>query len=650
MSTQTPNVVTTSKPSSQNCSRPASVSSYSPTTYGSRPSSQYSTASGNSNYTDYDELSTTSSTLSLAKSRMSADKKILESQISFDFPICPESLWNKRRKNHRVTKRITNKLPMDICDNGNSDPVSAATFSPAEEESKSSTTVPEPKCSTDINNEKEKDKASNLTDKRNRIINEILTTERTYVTSLRTLLTIFADPLLDSAKTNNPILPKNVIQSMFSNIWDIMNVNEEFLRQLEERLASSDPECIQVGDIFTRMAPFLRSYSFYSKNFNTALQVISAQMNKSPTFDQFLRDASARPDCKGLSFQAYLIMPVQRIPRYRLLLEDLLKKTPPLHPDHLNINTALKIIADVALFVNEQIRQHEMFIEMLDIQNKIVGFNEPLITPTRRLLKRGNINKVCRKRNQPRLFFLFNDMLVYVSPMLLSQEKYLFHRKVDLQNCDVADAEDAATIRNMFQIISRDKSFAVFTDTEVEKREWMESIRKAISAIRHNSPNLEDSFRTLNRTNMSTGISQSSSQKVIKQFLAPVWVPDSASDTCVVCCLKFSVLKRKHHCRYCGNIVCGSCSTKSFSVLTENTSMRVKPFRCCDTCFEILPAIESAPDIATIPNDAQQTLLAKDSVDDSVLRLRHSETWNILHNVSICAEGMDEEEWRWQIE
>ena len=47
----------------------------------------------------------------------------------------------------------------------------------------------------------------------------------------------------------------------------------------------------------------------------------------------------AEPHMGGLTLAAYLLEPVQRLPRYIMLLGDLLKRTSFLHPDH----TALKV-------------------------------------------------------------------------------------------------------------------------------------------------------------------------------------------------------------------------------------------------------------------------------------------------------------------
>ena len=38
-----------------------------------------------------------------------------------------------------------------------------------------------------------------------------------------------------------------------------------------------------------------------------------------------------KPECANLDLMGYLITPVQRLPRYKLLLEDLLRNTPEDH-------------------------------------------------------------------------------------------------------------------------------------------------------------------------------------------------------------------------------------------------------------------------------------------------------------------------------
>ncbi len=39
----------------------------------------------------------------------------------------------------------------------------------------------------------------------------------------------------------------------------------------------------------------------------------------------------------------------------------------------------------------------------------------------------------------------------------------------------------------------------------------------------------------------------------------PQWIPDAVSSDCYRCNAKFTTLRRKHHCRTCGQIFCSKC-------------------------------------------------------------------------------------------
>ena len=43
------------------------------------------------------------------------------------------------------------------------------------------------------------------------------------------------------------------------------------------------------------------------------------------------------------------------------------------------------------------------------------------------------------------------------------------------------------------------------------------------------------------------------------------WTPDKSSNVCLSCSSKFTTTNRRHHCRTCGELVCGSCSSKQLS-------------------------------------------------------------------------------------
>jgi len=62
-------------------------------------------------------------------------------------------------------------------------------------------------------------------------------------------------------------------------------------------------------------------YTQYIINFDTAAAEIDRQEKKNKKFSDFLEKTYNSPACaNGQRFLAFLILPVQRIPRYQLLL------------------------------------------------------------------------------------------------------------------------------------------------------------------------------------------------------------------------------------------------------------------------------------------------------------------------------------------
>ncbi len=85
---------------------------------------------------------------------------------------------------------------------------------------------------------------------------------------------------------------------------------------------------------------------------------------------------------------------MQRIPRIRLLLQDLLKHTPKDHPDAPPLKEALGMISRIADFVNETLREHASVERMAEIQRALLGYGQSLFIPGRRFIRMGRIQKV----------------------------------------------------------------------------------------------------------------------------------------------------------------------------------------------------------------------------------------------------------------
>lgn len=65
------------------------------------------------------------------------------------------------------------------------------------------------------------------------------------------------------------------------------------------------------------------------------------------------------------------------------------------------------------------------------------------------------------------------------------------------------------------------------------------------------------------------------------------WTPDSMTTKCKGCSREFSMTRRKHHCRHCGEIFCKNCS-EQVAPLPNEQGQLTKPVRVCDGCWDIL--------------------------------------------------------------
>lgn len=213
---------------------------------------------------------------------------------------------------------------------------------------------------------------------------------------------------------------------------------------------------------------------------------------------------------------------------------------------------------------------------------------QPLTVPGRVLVGEGILTKACRKKPKPRQFFLFNDLLVYGN-IILNKKKYNKQHIIPLEDVKLQTLEDDGLYRNGWLICTRGKSFAVYAATATEKQEWMAHIDKCI--------------RDLLQKSGKTAASEH----------AAVWVPDSEANTCMVCRKsQFTIMNRRHHCRKCGAVVCGACSSRKYLLPSQSS----KPLRVCDSCYETLTKIDDKGNVNVTDGKPSDSSGEDDSDDE----------------------------------
>lgn len=406
---------------------------------------------------------------------------------------------------------------------------------------------------------------------------ELLTTERSYVAILHLIDQVFHFRIDQENRAHN-MFPQEVIPQMFSNIKSIYQFHHDFLLpQLEARMTNWDQEA-KIGDIMKNFAPFLKLYTEYVKNFDNAMNIISAMAAKYQRFVAVMDEIHRMPECGNLTLSHHMLSPIQRIPRYELLLKDYLKKLPDDSDDKEDTEKALHLVSTAANHANEAMKKIDKFKELLEVQEKISGALD-LVSPTRELLKEGKIVKISTRSgdHQERYLFLFSDLLLLCSSRLLPagiSAAYRLRAKFWLEDTQILEGDDLLT-ENTFYLRDSHKNVELYTQTVEEKTSWLDALCTAIEELYKR----KSSFKL--GTECSSPVDMQKPPKYIKMDVI---------HKCMDCRASFGVIKRKHHCRACGMVVCGKCSNQKYPLQFEDN----KPSRVCRTCYQKLIQQRSA--------------------------------------------------------
>ncbi|XP_033824528.1 FYVE, RhoGEF and PH domain-containing protein 6-like [Periophthalmus magnuspinnatus] len=408
------------------------------------------------------------------------------------------------------------------------------------------------------------------------IATEIMTSENVFVNVLKLLHVDFRNAVFAAShNSGKPVIEDQVLDQILFYLPQLYELNQQLLNELQQRVATWG-ENSKVADIFVKKGAFLKMYSNYIREFDKNVTLLDEQIKKNPAFAAVVREFEASPRCANLALKHYLLKPVQRIPQYQLLLTDYLKNLLEDSADYKDTQEALVIVKEVANHANDIMKQGDIFQKLIQVQCRLIG-NHEIVQPGRVFLKEGVVNKLSRKTMQPRMIFLFNDMLLYTIPVQSGQFKV--KKMLSLAGMKVKKPSLEA-FQNEFIIESVERSFICSASSATEREKWLEAFSTAISDFTKKKTSFIPG-KTSDKVEIEIGAALGSK--------APIWIPDPRATMCMICTCEFTLTWRRHHCRACGKVVCQSCSTNKYRL----KYLKGQWARVCDQCFVVLQKQEN---------------------------------------------------------
>uniref|UniRef100_A0A8C6KYC8 FYVE, RhoGEF and PH domain containing 4a n=1 Tax=Nothobranchius furzeri TaxID=105023 RepID=A0A8C6KYC8_NOTFU len=448
------------------------------------------------------------------------------------------------------------------------------------------------------------------------IASELLHTEQAYVGRLALLDEEFCAKLMEEAHKGT--FPVDVVKNIFSNICSIHAFHSQFLLpDLEKRMGEwrSKP---RIGDILQKLTPFLKMYAEYVKNFDHAMDLLKHWNDRSPQFKSIIQEIQSQEICGSLTLQHHMLEPVQRVPRYEMLLKDYLKKLPQDDPDRRDAEKSLEIIATAATHSNSAIRKSEILKKLMEIY-EMLGEEEDIVHPSNEFIKEGHILKLSARNTSATesYLFLFNNMLLYCVPKFsLGGPKYTVRSRIGIDGLKVKETINK-DYPHTFQVSGKERTLELQACSEQDKADWIEAVQKTIEIFQQKNESFKSALKEAEEV---------SEAELGKR--APCWIRDNEVTMCMRCKEPFNAItRRRHHCRACGHVVCWKCSEYKAQLEYDGNKMN----KVCKDCYLVLMGKE-------ITEDKKKGILEVEAgqiADSSIIcgYLQHSEKSKIWQKV-----------------
>nr|CDJ80886.1 Dbl homology (DH) and Pleckstrin homology domain containing protein [Haemonchus contortus] len=418
---------------------------------------------------------------------------------------------------------------------------------------------------------------------------ELVDSEQRYVEKLRLLDEIFRQRVVKEAA-----IDKEKQHKLFANISSLYQFhNTHFLPQLME--ASRDWHTTKrIANVVRKQAPFLKMYSEYTNNYERASRVFE-DLKKKKKFSDVVRDIEKLPECEGLPLAHHLICPVQRVMRYQLLLQEYKKHLLESDVDYEDTALALQLVLQAASHANEMMKKLDGFGKVIEVQEQL-GNSISLVSPGRELLKTGTLQKISSttEKTEERTIFLFNDLILLAGERkMIGLYKYRLRAVFHACHTQICEGDNLER-EHSFYIRGSDgngpqRCVELFSETQKEKNDWVESICAVIEDCRANSATFGAGVKSaLSETNNN----------------------HSESRNCADCDAEFSLFYRGVKCGKCRRKLCKKCFGR---YRTESKNNRI-----CEPCVKNM-GFESIRRSASAQSNGRTNVLAVPAQGKGVL-------------------------------
>lgn len=363
-----------------------------------------------------------------------------------------------------------------------------------------------------------KDVVANLTQReidRQEVINELFVTEASHLRTLRVLDLIFYQRM----KKEN-LMPREELARLFPNLPELIEIHNSWCEAMK-KLREEGPIIRDISDLMLARfdGPAREELQQVAAQFcsyqSVALELIRTKQRKESRFQLFMQEAESHPQCRRLQLRDLIVSEMQRLTKYPLLLENIIKHTEGGTSEHEKLCRARDQCREILKFVNEAVKQTENrhrlegYQKRLDAtaleraSNPLAAEFKSLDLTTRKMIHEGPLTwRISKDKTLDLQVLLLEDLVV----LLQRQEERLLlkcHSKTAVGSSDSKQTfspvlklnavliRSVATDKRAFFIICTSELgppqiYELVALTSSDKNIWMELLEEAVqNATKH---------------------------------------------------------------------------------------------------------------------------------------------------------------------
>ncbi|XP_047429660.1 pleckstrin homology domain-containing family G member 1 isoform X2 [Mugil cephalus] len=300
-----------------------------------------------------------------------------------------------------------------------------------------------------------------------RVVQEIMDTERTYVQDLRSIVEDYLECISNQSRL---ALSSEDKGSLFGNIQDIYHFNRDLLHDLEK--CNADP--VAIAECFVSKSEDFHIYTQYCTNYPRSVAVLTECM-RNKALAKFFRERQESLR-HSLPLGSYLLKPVQRILKYHLLLHEIANRMEKDTETYEVVQEAIETMQRVAWHINDMKRKHEHAVRLQEIQSLLTNWKGPDLIGYGELVLEGTF-RLQRAKNE-RTLFLFDKLLLITKKR---EETYTYKAHIlccNLMLVEVIPKEPLSF--SVFHYKNPKLQHTVQAKSQQDKRMWILHLKRLI--------------------------------------------------------------------------------------------------------------------------------------------------------------------------